>query len=332
MGQLSAVSSQNMKAQELDSVVKELLTEEQQTQVSLKDDLDFSYVMEGVGRLRINVYRQQNSWALVFRPIPSEPKSFEELHLPKETFEKISQTTRGLILISGVTGAGKTTTMNAILNFINQTQAQNIITLEDPVEFIHKRVKSSFSQREIGRDVKSLKEGVLSALRQDPDIIAIGELRDPAAFNPMLQAASSGHLVIATVHSSDTFDALDRIVSTYALTEQAQVRAELINVLKVSISQRLVHDKSGKAILPATEIMFGTLQMKKLMAAGSNMEAKFLLEKGTAFGMHTFDQDLQRMVEQGLITSQEALNNASNAGDLRLKLQGQAGSGMEVAK
>lgn len=332
LGQLSPLGNQPIKAEELNDIVKELLSERQKELLQKNDDLDFSYEMEGVGRMRINVYRQQDTWAIVFRPIPPESKSFEELHLPKETLEKISQTSRGLILVSGVTGAGKTTTLNAIINYINQNFSYNIITLEDPVELTHKRVKSSIAQREVGRDVKTLREGILSALRQDPDILVIGELREASAFQPMLEAAASGHLVLATVHSSDTFDAMDRIVAAFSVQEQLQVRAQLINVLKVVISQRLVHDKTGKMILPATEIMFGTLQLKKLLAANSQAEARFLLEKGTAFGMHTFDQDLLRLVEQGLISSQEALNNASNAGDLRLKLQGQSGSGIELGK
>jgi twitching motility protein PilT len=213
---------------------------------------------------------------------------------------------------------------------MNDNFPYNIISLEDPVEFTHKRKKASISQREVGRDVESFSEGLKHVFRQDPDVIVIGEMRNVDTFRAAIEGAASGHLVLSTIHSSDTLDAVDRIVNAFDFQEQPYVRQQLTNVIKVIISQRLVPEKNNKGCVPATEILFGTLQLKKLLSGGNSAEAKFLIEKGGAYGMHTFDQDLLRMVEAGLISGQEALNNSSNPNDLRIKLQGQGDSSLEA--
>lgn len=332
IGQLTPISSNPLNKEDIESILKGMLVEKQLKELESQGDLDFAYSYEGLGRLRVNVYRHSGGLAMAIRVIPPEAKSFEELHLPKETFEKLSRTSRGLLLISGVTGAGKTTTLNAILNYMNENFSYNIITLEDPVEFTHKRKKSSISQREVGRDVDSFAEGLKHVFRQDPDVIAIGEIRTVDTFRAAIEGAASGHLVLTTIHSSDTMDALDRIVNAFESQEQTYLRLQLTNVIRAIISQRLIPLKDNKGCLPATEIMFGTLQLKKLLVSGNSQEARFLIEKGGAYGMHTFDQDLLRMLEAGLISGQEALNNSSNPNDLRIKMQGLGTSVIEENK
>ncbi len=333
LGQLIPVGTTPLKPEDIEGIINPLMTEAQKNQFQKNSGLDFSIPMEGVGRLRINLYRQRGTTALAIRIIPTESKSFQELGLPKDTLEKLCRSRRGLFLISGVTGAGKTTTLNAILNYMNENFSYNIITLEDPLEFVHTRKKSSISQREVGKDVENFRDGLAHILRQDPDVIVIGEMISSETFRAAIEGAGSGHLVIGTVHSSDTLDAVDRIVNTFDFQEQPYVRLQLTNVLTAILSQRLVPEKNGRTVFPATEIMLGSSQMKKLLLASSANEVKFLIEKSGAYGMHLFDQDLLRMFEEGLISPQDALNYASNPNDLRLKMQGSPGNpGLEPVK
>jgi len=327
IGQLVPMGTTPLRPEDIDSMVQGMLTEHQQNLFNSSGSIDFSYPVEGVGRLRINVYRQRGTLAVAIRIISGEAKTFEQLHLPKEIMERVARTNRGLLLVSGVTGAGKTTTLNALINYMNETFAYNIITLEDPVEFVHTRKKSSISQREVGRDVESVAEGMKSILRQDPDVIVIGEMRTEADFQAAIDAAGSGHLVLATLHSSDSTDAIDRIVNAFDFQEQPYVRAQLVSVIKSVVSQRLVPGIKDTRPYPATETLTGTLQIKRLLATNSVAEIRFQLEKGSAFGMHTFDQDLLRMVEGGLISQESALNQATNSNDMRLKLQGHVAPG-----
>jgi twitching motility protein PilT len=327
IGQLVPMGTTPLRPEDIEQMVMSMLTEHQQNAFASAGAIDFSYPVEGIGRLRINVYRQKSTLAVAVRIISGEAKTFEALHMPKEIMERIARTNRGLVLVSGVTGAGKTTTLNAIINFMNENFSYNIITVEDPIEFVHARKKASISQREVGRDVESLADGMKNILRQDPDVIVIGEMRNDNDFRAAIDCAGSGHLVLATLHSSDSTDAIDRIVNAFDFQEQAYVRSQLVNVIKSVVSQRLVPGKKDSRPYPATEILTGTLQIKKLLASNSVAEVRFQLEKGSAFGMHTFDQDLLRMVEEGLITHESALNQATNSNDLRLKLQGHTAPG-----
>ncbi|MFN0116855.1 MAG: type IV pilus twitching motility protein PilT [Elusimicrobiota bacterium] len=321
LGQLTAIPTNPIKEEELNSIVDSLLNNEQKLKLSKEGALDFSATLEGIGRLRINAYKQKQTFALAIRIIPNDLKNFEELHLPKDTLEKLCRSSRGLILISGVTGAGKTTTLNTMINYMNENFSYNIITIEDPMEYTHIRKKSSISQIEIGKDSESFINAMKYMVRQDPDVIALGEIRTIDEYKAAIEGAASGHLVLATIHSSDSLDAIDRIVNAFNPQEQPYMRVQLTNVIKAVISLRLVQEKYGKGVYPATEVLFGTLQIKKLLVTNSSTEVKFMVEKGNAYGMHTFDQDLQTMAEQGLIATNEAINHASNPNDLRLKLQ-----------
>jgi twitching motility protein PilT len=327
IGQMVPVGNTPLRPEDIEAMVASMMTEHQRNQFANTGSLDFSYPVEGMGRLRINVYRQKGTIAASIRIISGEAKTFEQLHLPKDIMERTCRTNRGLILISGVTGAGKTTTLNAMVNYMNENFTYNIITIEDPIEFLHQRKKSSVSQREVGRDVESLSDGMKSILRQDPDVIVIGEMRNENDFKAAIDCAGSGHLVLATLHSSDCTDAIDRIVNAFDFQEQTYVRTQLCNVIKSVVSIRLVPTKKDGRPYPATETLNGTLQIRKLLSTNSVTEVRFQLEKGGAFGMHTFDQDLIRMVEEGLISQEAALNAATNNNDMRLKLQGVAQPG-----
>lgn len=329
-GQLESVGANAIKNKEIESLSASVLNEYQKERLRLNGDVDCSLNVEGVGRLRINIYRQKETIAMAIRIIPTESRTFEELHLPKPTMQTLSRSSRGIILISGVTGAGKTTTLNSIINFMNQNFTYNIITIEDPIEFLHQRNKCSISQREIGRDVANYSEGLRFVLRQDPDVIVMGEMRTRETFNTAIEAASAGHLVLATLHSSDTIDAIDRIVNAFDHQQQQYIRMQLVSSLRAVVSQRLVQEKYGKDRYPATEVMFGTLQIKNLLTAGKNADVRVQIEQGHSYGMHTFDQDLLRLVEEGLISPQEAVNNATKSNDVRLKLQGRSDSSIET--
>jgi twitching motility protein PilT len=249
-------------------------------------------------------------------------KSFEELNLPVEALKKLSSESRGLILVAGVTGAGKTTTMNAMLDYINENFCHNIVTVEDPVEYYHKDKKSSISQREVGLDTKSYAKALKYALRQDPDVVVIGEMRDFEAVSSAITAAETGHLVLSTIHTMDASQTIDRIIDSYPPHQQASVRSQLANIIKGIVAQRLVTTKDGQGRLPATEILLGTSMVKKLIAEGKLGEVYKTIEQGSYYGMHTFDNDLVEMYKKGLITVEEALDKATNPDDMTLNLKG----------
>lgn len=331
-GELERVGTTPLKPEEIDSLIQSVLNDKQREALRLYGDLDCAFSVEGVGRLRMNVYRQKGTFAVAIRIIPFEPKSFEELHLPKETMETLCRSNRGLVIVSGVTGAGKTTTLNAMINYMNENYTYNIVTIEDPIEYVHTSKKCSISQREVGKDVKSFSDGLRYVLRQDPDVIVLGEMRSIETFQAAIEGAASGHLVLATLHSSDTLDAIDRIVNSFDVQHQPYIRVQLTNALRAIFSQRLVSEKYGKDYFPATEVLFGTLQVKNLLIAGKTAEARAQVEQENPYGMHSFDQDLLRMVEEGLISPQEAFDNASKPNDVRIKLQGQTSGTIEIFK
>lgn len=332
LGTLQPMGNGVLKPEDIEALTKKLLNARQLKELEESGDIDIGTHVEGAGRLRINIYRQRGNYAMAIRIIPKEIKSFEELHLNKETMEKLCRAKRGLILFSGVTGAGKTTTLSSMIHYMNQNFSYNIITIEDPIEFVHKSQKCSISQREVGNDVETFSRGLKYVLRQDPDVIVLGEMRTRETFQAAIEGAAAGHLVLATIHSSDTLDAVDRIVNAFDAQHQPYLRLQLTNSLRAIISQRLVQEKYGKDCYPASEVLFATLQIKKLLASGNLTETKTLIVKGHAYGMHTFDQDLLRLVDEGLISPQEAMDNASNPNDLRIKIQGQTEGNLEIIK
>ena len=321
-GQLVQTNLEPLTATQTEEICRSLLPTNLQKEFNNRNEMDVACTVDGVSRFRVNMYRQRGTIAVALRTVPLNMKNFEELHLPAQTLKKLVSQGRGLILFAGVTGAGKTTTLNSVINYLNQNFTYNIITIEDPVEFIHKDIKSSISQREVGHDTGSFREALRHVLRQSPDVIAIGEMRDLETMTAALQAAESGHLVLSTVHTIDAVHAVGRIVDAYPPHEQNTVRQQVANVVNGIVAQRLVRSVDGSVRYPATEVLIGTTFMKRLLAEGRIEEVQRLIAQDTYYGMHTFDQDLEHLHAQNLISTQEALNHATNLEDLALKLRG----------
>jgi twitching motility protein PilT len=321
-GQLVQTNIDPLSAQQTEEICKSLLTPEQFKQFSTRNEIDIACTIDGVSRFRANVYRQKGTIAVALRTIPLKLKTFEELHLPNQTLKKLVGQGRGLILFAGVTGAGKTTTMNAILHYLNTNYTYNIITIEDPIEYMHQDIKSSISQREVGQDTASFRDALRNVLRQSPDVIAIGEMRDLETISAAISAAESGHLVLSTIHTIDAVHSVQRIVDAFPPHEQTIIRQQVASVISGVVAQRLVRSIDGNHRYPATEILLGTTFMKRLLSEGRIEEVTRLMGQDTYYGMHTFDQDLEHLHAQNLISTQEALNHATNLEDLALKLRG----------
>lgn len=283
-------------------------------------EFDTSYGLPGTGRFRVNIYRQRGSLAIILRIIPDVVPTLESLGLPP-VLQKIAREERGLILVTGATGSGKSSTLAAIIDHINRHESAHILTIEDPVEFIYKNIKSSLSQREIGPDTKSFSAALRSALRQDPDVILVGEMRDTETIDIALKASETGHLVLSTVHTTDAAKTVNRLVSVFAPEEQAMVRMRLADNLKATVSQRLLSRADGRGRVAAVEVMVQTKTVQQYIRDDRSSELKDVLEKGRdTYGMQSFDQHLTQLYKQGVITLEVATGAASNPADFQRAL------------
>jgi twitching motility protein PilT len=299
-----------------------LMNERHQKQFEEEGELDFSYALDQVSRFRVNVYRQKGSLALSLRVIPWELKDFGALNLPAPTLERICATPSGLILIAGITGAGKTTTLNAMLHYINDHFSYNIITIEDPIEFFHKDKQSSISQREVGTDTRSFGAALKYILRQDPDAIVIGEMRDPEAISAAVTAAETGHLVLSTIHTMDTVHTIQRIVDSYPTAQQTTMRLALANILRGVVAQKLIPTPDGNGRVPCMEILRMTPYIRQLITENKLPEVYSTIARGSSEGMMTFDQDLLRLCKEGKISRERALVETSRPDNFLSMLQG----------
>jgi twitching motility protein PilT len=290
---------------------------------SVDDVLDFdtSYALEGVGRFRVNLHRTKGHLGAVMRSIPLSVPDFERLGLPK-VLEKLSQEERGLILVTGITGSGKSSTLAAMVNYINQHYRKHVLTIEDPIEFLHDDRFSRVTQREIGPDTPDFNKALRAALRQDPDVILVGEMRDPETVEIALRAAETGHLVLSTVHTQDCYRTIGRIISVFAPEAQDNVRLRLAENLRGTVSQRLLPHASGKGRVVAAEIMISTLSVQEFIKDPNRThEIKDYLEKNAdILGTQSFDQVLARLLKEGRITEAVALEAASNRSDFERAL------------
>ncbi len=321
-GKLISTNYEKLSKETIENIAYELMNEEQRRIFEEELELDFAYSVEGIARFRVNIYRQKNTIALTLRVIPLEIKTFKELNLPEKVLIKLSHEPRGLILIAGITGSGKTTTLNSMLNYINENFQYNIITIEDPIEYYHIDKKSSISQREIGVDTKSFKNALKYVLRQDPDVVVIGEMREFEAISAGITAAETGHLVLSTIHTIDAVQTIDRIIDAYPPHQQKQARIQLSNVLKGIVAQRLCNRKDGTGRIPAVEVLMGTSFVRKLILDGRTQDLYKAMESGEYYLMNTFDQSLLKLYNEGLISFEEAMDKATNPEDLQLKLRG----------
>jgi twitching motility protein PilT len=286
-------------------------------------EIDIAYSVPGLGRFRCNVFQQRGSVGLVLRVIPASILSIRELMLPK-VLESICEESRGLVLCTGTTGSGKTTTLASMMDQINNLRKEHIITIEDPIEFLHRDKKSIVNQRELDVDTHGFAQALRSALRQDPDVILVGEMRDFETIETALLAAETGHLVFSTLHTLDATETVNRIISVFPPHQQKQIRIQLAQVLRAAISLRLVTRADGAGRVPAVEVMIATPYIRDCIE--NKEKTKYIREQialGTSqYGMQTFDQSLFQLYKSGLITLDEALRRASNPDEFKLKVQG----------
>lgn len=288
-----------------------------------KNELDLAYSVPGLGRFRCNVFTQRGTIGMVFRVIPMRIPSVEELNLP-EVLRKIAMEERGLVLVTGTTGSGKSTTLATMIDYINMNRTCNIITIEDPIEYLHRDKKSLVNQREVGSDTESFAMALRSALRQDPDVILVGEMRDFETIQTALIAAETGHLVFSTLHTIDATETVNRIIAVFPPYQHKQVRIQLSSVVKGIISMRLMPKADGKGRVPAVEVMIATATVKDciLDQDKTKLISDVIAQGKIHYGMQTFDQSLFDLFKSGLITYEEALRRASNPDDFVLRVKG----------
>ncbi|HTK16617.1 MAG TPA: PilT/PilU family type 4a pilus ATPase, partial [Acidimicrobiia bacterium] len=283
-------------------------------------EADFAYSVSGVGRFRVNVMRQRGSVGLVLRRVQSDIPSFEELGLPP-VVRKLAEHERGLVLVTGPTGSGKTTTLGSMIDYINETQKKHIVTIEDPIEILHADKASIVNQREIGTDTTDFHAALKRVLRQDPDVILVGEMRDIETVKTALTAAETGHLVFSTLHTISATDSVNRIIDFFPPHEQRQVRMSLGGSLRGIVSQRLVERRGGGRI-PAVEILVATGRIfDKIVNAEETNEIEQIISEGEYYGMQTFDQSLLGIYSEGLVELREALAASTSPHDLRLMIE-----------
>ena len=312
-----------LKPEWLQKVAASLLNPAQSERFEETREVDLAYGIAGLGRFRVNVFQQRGTVGIVFRVIPFGVKTIDSLHLPK-VIEKIAMEQRGLVLVTGTTGSGKSTTLAAMIDHVNCNRTCHIMTIEDPIEFLIRDRRSIVNQREIGVDTQSFSNALRAALRQDPDLILVGEMRDFETIETALTAAETGHLVMSTLHTLDATETINRIISVFPPYQQKQVRLQLAAILKAVISQRLVPRADGKGRVPALEVLISTARVRECISDKERTkEIADAIAKGyTTYGMQSFDQSLMHHVKSGLVTYDEALKHVSNPDDFALRFRG----------
>ncbi len=309
-----------LSADDTKALMQSMMRADQVETFQIERELDFSYPLGNIARFRVNALHQQGKVGGVLRVIPTKIRTTKDLNLP-EVLEEITHTKQGLICVTGPTGSGKSTTLAAMIEYINEHREEHIITIEDPVEFVYQDKKSIINQREIGQDTKSFQQALKRALRQDPDVILIGEMRDPDTITTAITAAETGHLVFSTLHTNDAAQTIDRIIDTFEPGQQHQIRLQLASVIVGVVSQRLL-PKSGGGRVAVQEVMVGSPSIKKLICEEKTNEMLKMIEGSrTTYKMQSFNQALLDKVRDGAITADDALTYSNNPGDLRIKLQ-----------
>jgi twitching motility protein PilT len=297
-----------------------MMTDAQKERFKKDNELDMAYSVAGLGRFRCNVFRQRGAVGIVMRVIPTQVKSIHELNLPL-VLERIAQERRGMVLVTGTTGSGKSTSLAAMIDYINTQRVEHIITIEDPIEYLHRDKKSIVNQREVGQDTNGFSLALRSSLREDPDVILVGEMRDLETIETALLAAETGHLVLSTLHTLDAPETINRIISIFPPHHQKQIRIQLASVLKAIISMRLIprSDKPGR--VPAVEILINTPYIEECIVDPEKTKLiKDAIQEGVSqYGMQTFDQSLYFLFQKGFISYDEALKWASNPDEFKLK-------------
>jgi twitching motility protein PilT len=318
-----ATTDRQLTHEDMVSISAAVLSTSQRDKFKERRELDLAYSVSGLGRFRCNVFHQRDTVGMSFRVIPTDALTVEKLLLPP-VLKKIAAEERGLVLVTGATGSGKSTTLAGMIEEINSTRSAHIITIEDPIEHLHRDNKSLINQREVGSDTASFERALRSALRQDPDIILVGEMRDLETIQTALLAAETGHLVMSTLHTVDATEAINRIVASFPPHYQKQVRIQLASVLKAVVSMRLIPRADGKGRVPAVEVLISTPFIRECIM---DKEKSHLLHPAIAQGtsqydMQTFDQSIFRLFEQKLVTYEDALRWSTNVDEFMLQVQG----------
>ena len=326
-GDLSSLDVPPLRPEELKSLAEQIMTPKQVKDFAEHKEADFAIGVPGIGRFRVNVYQQRGTIAYALRSVPYQVRTVEELNLP-QIISDISLRPRGLVLVTGITGSGKSTALAAMIQHINEKRHANVITIEDPIEFLHRDINSSINQREVGADTGSFAAALRRVLRQDPDVILIGEIRDIETLEVALKAADTGHLVFSTLHTTDATQTISRVLSFYAPHQQNEVRFMLASALSAVVSLRLVPraDKPGR--VPACEILINTAAVRdQIRDMTKSLNIPDLIKEGTVqYGMQSFDQSLMQWYKRGAISYESALFYATNPSEFALRVQGVEGS------
>ncbi|MGB3634163.1 MAG: type IV pilus twitching motility protein PilT, partial [Rubrobacteraceae bacterium] len=311
-------------------IIYDVLSNEQRQKLENNWELDFAYSLPRTARFRVNVYFQRGSLGAAFRTIPHEVMSFQDLGLPKAV-EDMTEKPRGLVLVTGPTGSGKSTTLAAMIDRINKTRNEHIMSVEDPIEFLHQHKKCIINQREVNQDTKSFAEALRHVLRQDPDVILVGEMRDLETISLAVTAAETGHLVFGTLHTQDAPQTVDRIIDVFPSHQQAQIRTQLANAMQGVITQTLIPRRDGKGRAVACEILVPTPGVRNLIREGKNHQIYSAMQTGGKFGMQTMDAALVELLRKGAISCEEAEKRSSNLEELRRLAGGSMGANSGAA-
>jgi twitching motility protein PilT len=316
-GQLEALPGTDvLTPEETRTLVYGIISTEQQKQLETKRQLDFSYSIPGLARFRVNAYFQRTSIGAAFRLIPARIRTLEELRLPERLYD-LCEKPRGLVLVTGPTGSGKSTTLAALVDRINHVRSEHILTIEDPIEFLHRHASCIVNQREIGADATGFAEGLRAALRQDPDVILVGEMRDLETISTALTAAETGHLVLATLHTQSAPQTIDRIIDVFPSEQQRQVRVQLASTLQGIVTQELIPTADGLGRVAATEILLPDDAVRNLIRQAKIEQIYSVMQMGTQRGMQTMEQSLANLALQGLITAEAACSRTTRPEQLK---------------
>jgi twitching motility protein PilT len=322
-GELRESQLAPLRPDDLRRCADQILTARQREAFAEKKEIDFAIGVQGLGRFRTNIFQQRGTLGFAFRAIPFEVPSLEELELP-EVLQRVAVAPRGLVLVTGVTGSGKSTTLASLLRFMNDQRAVNIVTVEDPIEFLHRDAKAIISQREVGTDTHSFHDALRHVLRQDPDVIMLGEIRDRSSMETALKAADTGHLVLSTLHTTDAAQTIGRVISFFPPHQHAEIRNVLSMTLRAIVSLRLIPRADGRGRVPAAEVLVNTAAIAEMIRHGDQTQSiSELIADGQAqYGMQTFDQSLMALYRGGLITLEGAMHYASNPSEFALRVSG----------
>jgi twitching motility protein PilT len=311
---------ETLRSEDTEEILRTIIPENLVDEFEEDGEADFSYAVEEVGRFRVNAFKQRGSISIVMRFIPFGVPKLEDLNLP-EVISRLAQEERGIVLVTGTTGSGKSTTLAAMIDLVNRSMHKHIVTIEDPIEFLHRDVNSIVNQREVGTDTVSFARALRRVLRQDPDIILIGEIRDAESAQIALSAAETGHLVLSTLHTVDATETVNRVIDLFPPHERGQVRTMLAGTLRGIIGQRLIRTKDGGRAA-ACEVMVTTGRIRDfIMEPSQTGQIQQAIAEGEYYGMQTYDQALLKLVEEGRVEYAEALQNSSNAQDFKLMVQ-----------